>query len=432
MDLARFRSLAGEEQRVEQQYNDQDAMTVSQLNEYVRDLLAKSPVLSDVTVRGEISNFTFHRASGHLYFSLKDADGVLSAVMFRSAAQRLRFQPEAGMKVLARGSVSVFVRDGKYQLYVSSMEPDGIGSLYLAYEQLKKKLEGEGLFDEKRKKPLPSMPRRIGVITSPTGAAVRDILQILGRRYPMAEVVLYPALVQGAEAPATLRAGVRYFNEARSVDVIIIGRGGGSYEDLYAFNDESLARQIAASDIPVVSSVGHETDFTICDFVSDCRAPTPSAAAELVVPDMQELLLGIQNMHNRIGQSVRNRLSMHQKTVAGLAARPVLSRPDGLYREQTMRVISASERLIHQMHTQVQEKKGRFREATARLDALNPLGVLLRGYGVAYDQNGRVVSSVKSVSAGDAFHFRLHDGEVLGRVDETVLHTKTEEKYEKD
>ena len=225
MDLERFRSLAGVKDGGQQQNEEKAAMSVSQLNEYVRSLLAESPVLADVTVRGEISNFTFHRASGHLYFSLKDADGVLSAVMFRSSAGRLRFQPENGMKVLARGSVSVYVRDGKYQLYVTMMEPDGIGSLYLAFEQLKKKLEQEGLFDEKRKRPLPRFPHRIGVITSPTGAAVRDILQILGRRFPQAEVVLYPALVQGAEAPASLLAGVQYFNTNKTVDVLIIGGG---------------------------------------------------------------------------------------------------------------------------------------------------------------------------------------------------------------
>lgn len=434
MDLSRFRSLTGEAPGVEEN-SGREAMTVSALNEYVRSLLAKSPLLSDVTVRGEISNFTFHRASGHLYFSLKDADGVLSAVMFRAAAQKLRFQPETGMKVLARGSVSVFVRDGRYQLYVTAMEPDGIGSLYLAFEQLKKKLEGEGLFDEKRKKPLPPMPSRIGVITSPTGAAVRDIIQILGRRYPYAEVILYPALVQGAEAPAVLRAGVAYFNQTRSVDVVIIGRGGGSFEDLYAFNDELLARAIAASVIPVVSAVGHETDFTICDFVADCRAPTPSAAAELVVPDLQEVLLGLQNTGSRMRQATLHALSIYRKTIADLAARPVLSRPDGLYREQNMRLLSIGERLHHLMCQRLTVARGRFREAAAGLDALNPLAVLLRGYGVAYDQEGRVVSTAKALSKGEAFRFCLHDGEVYGCVDEVVLQgntQKTEERYEKN
>ncbi len=430
MDLDRFRRLT-EEATVAHPAKEERAMTVSQLNEYVRSLLAQDAVLSDVTVRGEISNFTFHRASGHLYFSLKDADGVLSAVMFRSAAQRLRFQPETGMKVLARGSISVFVRDGKYQLYVTSMEPDGIGSLYLALEQLKRKLEGEGLFDQKRKRQLPPLPRRIGVITSPTGAAVRDIIQILGRRYPCAEVVLYPALVQGAEAAASLRAGVAYFQSASSVDVIIIGRGGGSFEDLYAFNDEALVRAIAASAIPVISAVGHETDFTLCDFVADCRAPTPSAAAELAVPDQQDVLLALQNAGNRLRQTISNLLAVQRKTVSELAARPVLARPEGLYREQTMRLLSAAERLQHQMREQVMHKQGAFREAAARLRALDPLGVLLRGYGVAYDQAGSTVSTVDAVKAGDAVCFRLHDGMIHSRV-ELVERRNCDQQEERD
>ena len=430
MDLDRFRRLT-EEATVAHPAKEERAMTVSQLNEYVRSLLAQDAVLSDVTVRGEISNFTFHRASGHLYFSLKDADGVLSAVMFRSAAQRLRFQPETGMKVLARGSISVFVRDGKYQLYVTSMEPDGIGSLYLALEQLKRKLEGEGLFDQKRKRQLPPLPRRIGVITSPTGAAVRDIIQILGRRYPCAEVVLYPALVQGAEAAASLRAGVAYFQSASSVDVIIIGRGGGSFEDLYAFNDEALVRAIAASAIPVISAVGHETDFTLCDFVADCRAPTPSAAAELAVPDQQDVILALQNTRNRLRQTISNLLAVQRKTVSELAARPVLARPEGLYREQTMRLLSVAERLQHQMREQVMHKQGAFREAAARLRALDPLSVLLRGYGVAYDQAGITVTTVDAVKAGDVVCFRLHDGMIHSRV-ELVERQNCDQQEERD
>lgn len=426
MDLERFRSLAGVKDGGQQQNEEKAAMSVSQLNEYVHSLLAESPVLADVTVRGEISNFTFHRASGHLYFSLKDADGVLSAVMFRSSAGRLRFQPENGMKVLARGSVSVYVRDGKYQLYVTMMEPDGIGSLYLAFEQLKKKLEQEGLFDEKRKRPLPRFPHRIGVITSPTGAAVRDILQILGRRFPQAEVVLYPALVQGAEAPASLLAGVQYFNTNKTVDVLIIGRGGGSFEDLYAFNDERLARAVAASTVPVVSAVGHETDFTICDFVADRRAPTPSAAAELAVPDVRELAAAIQVLRSRMQQAAVNRLHADQKAVADLAQRPVLSKPEGLYREQTMRLLSASERLFHLTKERVTAEKGRFREAAAKLDMLNPLAVLLRGYGVVYDEDKRVVSSVKSLKPGNEFSVRLCDGTVRGRAERILPYDKVD------
>ena len=275
-------------------------MTVSALNQYIHTLIASDTALSDLTVRGEISNFVAHR-SGHCYFSLKDEGGLIRAVMFRTAASRLAFRPESGMKVLVHGYVSVYEKDGQYQLYVSAMEPDGIGSLYLAFEERKRRLATEGLFDASRKRPIPRYPARIGVITSPTGAAIRDILHILARRYPCAEVLLYPALVQGEEAARSMIAGLRWFQEQNAADVLIIGRGGGSFEDLFAFQDEGLAREIAASTIPVISAVGHETDFSISDFVADLRAPTPSAAAELAVPDMTELLARTASQHFRSG-----------------------------------------------------------------------------------------------------------------------------------
>ena len=265
------------------------ALTVTQLNEYIKGILDHDPRLTDVYLRGEISNFKNHYSTGHYYFTLKDEGGMIRAIMFRSSAVKLAFLPEDGMKVVAHGRISAFVRDGQYQIYCDSMEPDGIGALYIAYEQLKRKLEAEGLFDPSRKKPLPKIPSRVGIITSATGAAIRDMINVCGRRFPFAELVLYPSLVQGPDAPAQLIDGVRYFNEKQSVDVIIIGRGGGSIEDLWAFNNEDLAREIAASAIPVISAVGHETDFTICDFVADRRAPTPSAAAELAVPETEEL-----------------------------------------------------------------------------------------------------------------------------------------------
>ena len=248
-------------------------VTVTQLNEYIKAKIDGDGFLSRVSVKGEISNFTNHYKTGHFYFTIKDETSLIRAVMFRGNTAKLRFVPENGMKIVARGRVSAFVRDGQYQLYCDSMEPDGIGALYFAFEQLKKKLAAEGLCDEARKRPLPKIPTRIGVITSPTGAAIRDIINILGRRFPYAKVILYPALVQGAEAAPSLIAGMRHFMEARDVDVIIIGRGGGSIEDLWAFNSEELARTIAACPIPVISAVGHETDFTICDFVADRRAP---------------------------------------------------------------------------------------------------------------------------------------------------------------
>jgi exodeoxyribonuclease VII large subunit len=235
-------------------------------------------------IKGEISNFTNHR-TGHFYFSLKDEGGLIRAVMFKTAVQKLNFLPENGMKVILRGRISSFVRDGQYQIYVNDIQPDGVGSLYIAFEQLKRRLESEGIFDQSRKRPIPKLPRRVGIVTSPTGAAVRDMINIFGRRFPYTELVLYPALVQGPGAAADVAKGVRYFNETDSVNVIVVGRGGGSIEDLWAFNDEMLARTVAASRIPVISAVGHETDFTICDFAADLRAPTPSAAAELAVPE---------------------------------------------------------------------------------------------------------------------------------------------------
>ena len=265
------------------------AVSVTQLNEFVKALIDGSDCLSNLYVKGEISNFKNHYGTGHYYFTLKDDGGLIRAVMFRSSAAKLKFMPENGMKVVVHGRVSAFVRDGQYQLYADSMEPDGVGALYIAYEQLKKRLESEGLFAPERKRPLPKIPTRVGIITSATGAAVRDMIHVAGRRFPFAKLILYPSLVQGPGASAQLIEGVKYFNRTASVDVIIIGRGGGSIEDLWAFNDEQLARTVAASQIPVISAVGHETDFTICDFVADRRAPTPSAAAEIALPETAEL-----------------------------------------------------------------------------------------------------------------------------------------------
>ena len=275
------------------------ALTVTQLNEYIKRIIDTTPQLTSIYVKGEISNFKNHYGTGHYYFTLKDEGGQLRAVMFKSSAAKMKFLPENGMKITAHGRISAFVRDGTYQLYCDSMEPDGVGALYIAFEQLKKRLEADGLFDPSRKRPLPKIPMRVGIITSATGAAIRDMINVCGRRFPAAKLILYPSLVQGPGAPAELIAGVQYFNTVHSVDVIIIGRGGGSIEDLWAFNDEGLARAIAASVIPIISAVGHETDFTICDFVADRRAPTPSAAAELAVPDTAELKRKIQNIVSR-------------------------------------------------------------------------------------------------------------------------------------
>ena len=391
---------------------------VTALNESIKALLEETPFLRRVYLRGEISNFTNHR-TGHLYFSLKDEGGLIRAVMFRGNAQRLAFLPENGMKVLVRGSVSLFVRDGSYQIYVSEMEPDGVGALYLAFEKLKKKLAAEGLFDEARKRPLPKIPSRIGVITSPTGAAVRDIMNILGRRFPYAEVILYPALVQGADAPPQLIAGLSHFNAARSCDVIIIGRGGGSMEDLWAFNDEALARAIAASSIPVISAVGHETDFTIADFVADRRAPTPSAAAELAVPDTAELIRKFNNITTHTELLLSRRIERARATGADLAGRRPLTDPESLLSERRMLVSYLGDRIGGLAENALLSLRARFAEQASKLEAMSPLAILNRGYAVALNTEGAAVRSVAELSSGDTLRVRLSDGVAETRVLDT-------------
>lgn len=393
----------------------EEPIGVTELNEYIKSLLEGTAFLRRVYLRGEISNFTNHR-TGHLYFSLKDEGGLIRAVMFRGNASRLAFLPENGMKVLVRGSVSLFVRDGSYQIYVSEMEPDGVGALYLAFEKLKRKLAAEGLFDESRKRPLPKIPSRIGVITSPTGAAVRDIMNILGRRFPYAEVLLYPALVQGQDAPPQLIAGLRHFNATRSVDVIILGRGGGSMEDLWAFNDEGLAREIAASSIPVISAVGHETDFTISDFVADRRAPTPSAAAEIAVPDTRELMQKFLNITHRTSLLLSGRLERARGRVAELASCRQLTDPEGLLAERRMLLTYLSDRISASAENRLLTFRARFTENAGKLQAMSPLAILGRGYAVALDENGNTVRSVAGLEENALLRIRLSDGEADARV----------------
>ncbi len=432
MDLQKFRALTGAAGNADfafssaqndtavahQPVNSSDrAVSVSALNAYIRGMFAGDPRLSDITVRGEISNLKAH-SSGHYYFSLKDEGSLLRAVMFRTAAARLRFRPENGMKILARGNVAVYEKNGEYQLYVSDMEPDGIGSLYLAFEERKRRLEAEGLFDPARKRPLPRYPRRIGVITSPTGAAIRDILHILGRRYPAAEVILYPALVQGDDAPPTLIRGLRYFSDNRAADVIIIGRGGGSFEDLFAFQDEALARVIAASQVPVISAVGHETDFSISDFVADMRAPTPSAAAELAVPDAGELLLRLAGYATRIRSGLVGKIAREKKALHALKMRPALRRPEQLHNEQKNALLHESEALSRASERMTEMHRARLCELGGKLDALSPLAVLSRGYAAAFRKDGTLLSSVEDLSVGDRFSVRLSDGFVTAGVEE--------------
>lgn len=388
------------------------AITVTELNEYIKAKIDGDKFLSHVTVKGEISNFTNHYKTGHFYFTVKDEGSLIKAVMFRSAASKINFVPENGMKIVAKGRVSSFVRDGQYQLYCEAMEPDGIGALYFAFEQLKKKLSAEGLFDEARKKPLPKIPTRIGVITSPTGAAIRDIINILGRRFPYAKVILYPALVQGAEAAPSLIDGMNYFNTQNNVDVIIIGRGGGSIEDLWAFNDEALARTVAASKIPTVSAVGHETDFTICDFVADRRAPTPSAAAELAVPETHELMHKIDNIIGRMSLLLTRRIESGKQILDFYKTQGVFAYPERMLEDRKMQLLMLGQRLETTIGTTLTANRSLLAQRTAKLEALSPLGILSRGYSVASAADGKVISSVNDVGKGDALKLRLSDGTI--------------------
>ena len=393
-------------------------ITVSELNEYIKLLFDYDDVLRSVYIKGEISNFTNHYKTGHFYFSLKDAGGAVRAVMFRSSASKLKFMPENGMRVILGGRVSVFPRDGQYQIYAETMEPDGIGSLYIAYEQLKAKLEKEGLFAEFRKKPLPKMPKRIGIVTSPTGAAIRDMIHILGRRFPAAEIVLYPALVQGEAAPASIIRGIQYFNSKKDVDVLIVGRGGGSIEDLWAFNNENLVRTIAASEIPVISAVGHETDFTLCDFVADMRAPTPSAAAEIAVPDTAELLHRVSRTEERLSLAVFRNIEANRAHLKRLASARSMTSPMNVIDDKRMALAMEEQRLAGRMEALIAKKRAGFIRDTAKLDALNPLAVIARGYSAIFDENGALIKSVSQTKEGDALSFMVTDGKIRAEVKE--------------
>lgn len=392
-------------------------LSVSELNSFIKNMFDGNRLLNSVHVKGEISNFTLHR-SGHLYFSLKDEGGQIKAVMFRSAAARLKFVPENGMKVTVFGSVSVFPRDGVYQMYATSIQPDGIGALYLAYEQMKAKLEAEGLFDEIYKKPLPAFPMRVGVITSPTGAAVRDIINVLGRRYPLATVYIYPALVQGEGAARTLIEGIDYFDKSGLVDTVIIGRGGGSIEDLWEFNSEALARRIFSCSVPVISAVGHETDFTICDFVSDMRAPTPSAAAELAVPDIRELAVTVDSLSDRSDRALTRAAEKARARLTRLTESRVLSDFGSLTEALALKVRELYRGATASYETFLANKRLSFLTNVGKLEALNPLSVMARGYSVT-QKDGRTVSDVSEVKVGDVITVRLTGGSIGATVDYT-------------
>ncbi len=385
--------------------------SVGEVNALIRDLLDGDDRLRSLYVRGELSNYKIY-PSGHHYFTIKDGEATLRAVMFRREASRLRFRPESGMQVVALGRVTVYLRDGAYQLYVTELSPDGVGDLHVAYEQLKAKLQEEGLFDQARKKPLPPYPQRIAVITSGAGAAVRDIIRVATKRYPLAKLMILPVRVQGAEAPPEIAGAIRYANRHRLADLIITGRGGGSIEDLWAFNDERVARAIYASEIPVISAVGHEPDVTISDFVADLRAATPSNAAELAVPDREELLARIEHMGKRMHAAMASRLEAEKLHLRRLRERRVLQDPGAYLDERRMSLDHLSERLGATMQGLIARRRGVFASRAAALDALSPLKVLGRGYAIAGKTDGTLVRSKTEVRPGDRLNLRVTDGEI--------------------
>lgn len=393
-------------------------LSVSQLNRYIKMNFDADENLANIFISGEISNFTNHYRTGHLYFTLKDDSAAVRAVMFNSSAKRLKFMPEDGMKVIARGRVSVYEASGQYQLYVDDMQPDGVGALNLAYEQLKEKLQKEGLFSELHKKPLPPYPEKVGVITSPTGAAVRDIINVLGRRFPYAEIVFCPVLVQGEGAHLQLTDAVNLFNSERAADVIIIGRGGGSIEDLWEFNDEGLARAVYNSDIPVISAVGHETDFTICDFVADMRAPTPSAAAELAVPDANELQYALSALKNRIFLNVSSGIADRRSRLEYLTSKGALKSPDEMLSNRSQRLDTAFSKMLSSYENRIGGKKVEFISAATALSKLDPMSVLMRGFAFVSDKNGKNVYSSQALAKGDKINVRFHDGSAVCEVKE--------------
>ena len=393
----------------------QNVISVTQLNEYIRSRMDADEMLAGVAVKGEISNDKMY-PSGHHYFTLKDEGGALKCVMFKGNALRLRFRPENGMKVIAMGRVTVFPRDGAYQLYCTAMAMDGIGDLYAAFEQLKAKLADQGLFDPAHKKPIPKYPGTIGIVTSSAGAAVHDMLRILRKRYPLSKVFLLPVRVQGAEAPPEIAAAIRYANHFCLADLLIVGRGGGSIEDLWAFNDERVAYAIYESRIPVISAVGHEPDVTISDFVADLRAATPSNAAELAVPDQDALRQQLDSISASMGAALSRQVRGARQHLNVLAQSPALVSPTGYLEQKRQNLRLLKSRLVAaETHTQ-EQKKRRFVELTAKLDAMSPLKVLTRGYAMAQTADGSVIRSVTQVDPGDPITVRLTDGSICATV----------------
>lgn len=387
----------------------QQILSITQLNEYIRSKMDADSLLAQVAVRGEISNYKLY-PSGHHYFTLKDEASALRCVMFKGNAMRLRFRPENGMKVIAMGKVSVFPRDGAYQLYCSAMAMDGVGDLYAAFEQLKKRLAAQGLFDPAHKKTLPQYPGRIGIITSSAGAAVHDMLRILRKRYPLTQVRLLPVRVQGVEAPGEIAAAIRYANHYKLADLLIVGRGGGSIEDLWAFNDERVAYAIYESEIPVISAVGHEPDVTISDYVADLRAATPSNAAELAVPDQNALRQTLDSMSTAMETALNRQLKSARQHLNVLSQSPALRSPTGYIEQRAKGLELLKSRLISAQNQNITAKKQRYIAALSKLDAMSPLKVLTRGYSMVQTERAEVIRSVNQVELGERIRISLSDG----------------------
>ena len=396
---------------------EKQVLSITQLNEYIKSRMDQDALLRSLAVRGEISNYKLY-PSGHHYFTLKDESSALRCVMFKSSAVRLRFKPANGMKVIAMGSVSVFPRDGAYQLYCTAMAMDGIGDLYAAFEELKRKLAAQGLFDPAHKKPLPKYPGTIGIVTSSAGAAVHDMLRILRARYPLARVRLLPVRVQGVEAPPEIAGAIAYANRHNLCDLLIVGRGGGSIEDLWAFNDERVAQAIYQSRIPVISAVGHEPDVTISDYVADLRAATPSNGAELAVPDQDALRQNLDAMDQAMAQAMDRQLKNARIRLEALANRPVLTSPLGYFDQKKKTLELLENRLVSAQNRYVENQNRRFVSLTAKLDAMSPLKVLTRGYALAEGENGKLIRSVQQVKAGEKIAVKVSDGTINAIVTE--------------
>lgn len=396
-----------------------NVITVSQVNRYIKALMDESVPLRNIYISGEISNFKHYFSSGHMYFTLKDENSQLKAVMFSSNAKLLKFTPENGMKVICCGRISVYEKNGEYQLYVDDMQPDGIGALNLAFEQLKEKLFKEGVCDDEIKKPLPQFPKKIGVVTSNIGAAVEDIKNITGRRYPLAEIVIAPTVVQGDNAPADIVKSIRLLDNMADIDVIIVGRGGGSIEDLWAFNTEEVARAVISCKTPVVSAVGHETDFTICDFVSDLRAPTPSAAAELVCPDINALANQLSVLKSSLFNYINIIVDANMQYVSELTHCPVLENYDAVISAYKDNVDVLETRLKDALSYNIENKSFMLSVLAGKLNALSPLAVLARGYSAVQKNNG-IIKSVSQIKENDEIHIKFFDGNAICKVKEVV------------